>query len=135
MIKKQQFTEKVIYFEAKSSRVLRLSTPIRYEVILCNWQFLFNDDVDADDVIMTMYNTCISFDHDLHMHFECTSCVCISFFFHSFYMMIHCRQCDAPKRCNNFDICIEKFWLNNPIESVLLNRIEGIQCEQDHQYP
>lgn len=26
---------------------------------------LFNDDVDADDVIMTMCNTCISFDHDL----------------------------------------------------------------------
>lgn len=96
---------------------------------------LFNDDVDADDVIMTMCNTCTSFDHDfidaLRM---CVPEPVVSFFI-AMILLAKCTQCDAPKRCNNFDICIERNLIEQFSLSGFLNLIEGISCEQDQQYP
>lgn len=51
---------------------------------------LFNDDVDADDVIMTMCNTCTSFDHDSYA---------LRAYVVSVFVTMICRRMYSTMRC------------------------------------
>lgn len=111
--KGNEWNKDEIYHESIEMKMIaRTFVPEHGNLIKGNFMqlaVLFNDDViDADDMIMTMCNTCTSSDHDPYiLSGFASSSVILGWNSNEF---VHNVRCIIKALCN---VHKEKFWLNN----------------------